>query len=180
MFALGGVPFLYQGEELGSPNGVIAPEDRHDPISTRNEHGIGRDVTRTVMPWDDSHANGFSASATPWLVAPDRPLEDTVAGQKDDPASWLNRHREMLRVRKELTDLWTADPVWFDAPLGDARALRRGGAIAVTNLGENPLEFELPDGEWRVRFDSRGNVTGDLVRGIFPVAAESTYWLALE
>ncbi len=179
MCALGGFPFLWEGQELGLHDAQLETTNLEDPISTRNEHGIGRDVTRTVMPWDTTHANGFSATAEPWLVAPDRPLEETVAGQKGDPDSWLNKHRELLSVRKSLPDLWQGKPQWFAAPRGNARALRRGDTIAVANLGQAAMEFELPPGSWEVRYDSRGTATGDRLAGPATVAAEATYLLSL-
>jgi len=180
MCALGGFPFLWEGQELGLHDARLDAANLEDPIATRNEHGRGRDATRTVMPWDTSNANGFSATAEPWLIAPQRPLEETVEGQRQDPDSWLNRHRDLLSVRKSLPDLWEAEPEWFDAPLGDARALRRGNTIAVTNLGENPMQFELPSGTWTVQYDSRGEVKGNRRSGMATVAAEATYLMSLE
>ncbi|MDH3756065.1 MAG: alpha-amylase family glycosyl hydrolase, partial [Acidimicrobiia bacterium] len=47
-FALGGVPFLYQGEELGLENAEVAPGDLEDPIWTRNQSTeTGRDASRS-------------------------------------------------------------------------------------------------------------------------------------
>lgn len=179
MCALGGFPFLWEGQELGLLDAELEDDNLEDPIATRNAHGVGRDGTRTVMPWDDTHANGFSRTATPWLIAPERPLADTVAGQRDDPASWLNKHRRLLSVRKQLPDLWQAEPVWFDAPRGDARALRRGDTLAVTNLGESALEFELPAGEWAIRYDTSDELANAAVDGILTVPAATTYFLSL-
>jgi len=51
MMALGGVPFLYYGEELGMPDGAVDPDKREDPIATLNDEdgGESRDVARTPM-----------------------------------------------------------------------------------------------------------------------------------
>ena len=65
MVALGGMPVLYQGEELGVDNGAVAAADLADPISIRNPGVVGRDGARTVMPWDDGPTNGFNAGTRP-------------------------------------------------------------------------------------------------------------------
>jgi len=179
MMALGGFPFLWEGQELGLVNATIRAEDLEDPIATRNEHGKGRDATRSVMPWDDSHANGFCATATPWLPAADRGREETVAGQRDDESSWLGRHRSLLQLRKALPDLWTAPPQWSDALNGTARALRRGRALAVTNLGDGPVTYQLPIGAWVIRFDSKRGTAGASVSGLLTVGAATTLILEL-
>ena len=44
MMALGGMPVIYQGEELGIDDGEVAPADLADPISTRNP-GAGAGAT---------------------------------------------------------------------------------------------------------------------------------------
>ena len=61
LFGLGGSPYLYQGQELGIGDGLVAQEDQADPIAVRNRHSSGRDGTRTAMPWDSGPANGFTS-----------------------------------------------------------------------------------------------------------------------
>lgn len=174
MCALGGFPFIWEGQELGLIDARLDSSNLEDPISTRNEHGVGRDVTRTVMPWDDSHANGFSTSHAPWLVAPDREPAETVAVQQEDPSSWLCKHRQLLAIRKALPDLWEAEPQWSGDITGEARALRRGNVIAVANLGRTSLKIDLPVGEWFVRFDSSFTADGGPHQEAFTVPGEST------
>jgi alpha-glucosidase len=185
MSGLGGFPFLWEGQELGLINAELRPEDLEDPISTRNvpheddQHSFflrGRDVTRTAMPWDSSHANGFAASAEPWLHAPLRRREETVAGQQEDSASWLNRHRELLRVRKSLPAMWQAEPRWDRSLDGTARAVQRGSVSIVTNLGPTAVVYDMPPGEWALRYDSSfGRSAGDRVSGRIDVPRETTY-----
>ncbi|MCP3973853.1 MAG: alpha-amylase [bacterium] len=179
MAALGGFPFLWEGQELGLVNAEIQAIDLEDPISTRNAHGKGRDGTRSVMPWDDSHANGFCAGATPWLHAPDRMASETVAGQENTENSWLLKHRRLLLLRKTLPDLWETAAVWSDQLDGPAKALRRGDVIAIANFGDSPVAFDLPDGHWNLRFDSRFAATGSAHIGRVEVPAERTYLLSL-
>jgi len=172
MFALGGVPFLYQGEELGSPNGVIAPENRADPISTRNNTDEGRDVCRTPMAWNGDRFNGFSA-AQPWLIAEDRAVDFTVAGQHANPAAPLHRYRRLIELRKQLPNLWAADINRVPSGRNDVAVIQRGPTLTVANLGAQPFAINLGDSNWKVAFASQGG-DGDIASGIVNVAAETT------
>ena len=72
LVSLRGNLFIYQGEELGLPQGEIPFDLLQDPEALRNwPHTLSRDGARTPMPWLDAaeHA-GFSAS-TPWLPVPE-------------------------------------------------------------------------------------------------------------
>ncbi len=142
-FALGGVPFLYQGQELGLDNAVLSPGERADPIWTRNQSSdeVGRDVARHGMPWTSGHANGFT-SGTPWLHATDRPLHQTLEGQLADPTAPVHRYRDLIRIRKEETDLHTAPLEWLDSPTTTGAVLRRGDVVVVANLGAEPLSVD--------------------------------------
>ncbi len=176
MGGLGGFPFLWEGQELGLVDAVLRRQDLEDPIATRNVHGKGRDGTRTVMPWDSTHANGFCSSAEPWLHAPQRDHGETVAAQRADAGSWLAKHRELLRVRKTLPELWRVAPQWSNELTGPARALRRGNTIVVTNLGDQPVSYTLPAGDWKVVFDSSSSDRTTLVGGQ-QIPAATTYYL---
>lgn len=172
MFALGGVPFLYQGEELGSPNGDIAPEDRADPISTRNSTAEGRDVSRTPMAWNSDRFNGFS-SAQPWLASGERPPDFTVAGQHANPAAPLHRYRELIALRKRHPALWEADIKQVPTGRDDVAVIQRGPTLTVANFGPTPFAINLGDSDWKVAFASQGGY-GVVARGIVNVAAETT------
>jgi len=172
MFSLGGVPFLYQGEELGSPNGVIAPENRSDPISTRNSTDEGRDVARTPMAWNSDRFNGFSA-VQPWLVSEERSPDFTVAGQHANPAAPLHRYRRLIALRKQLPELWEADIKLVPSGRDDVAVIQRGSTLTVANLGPTPFAINLGDSNWKVAFASQGG-DGDIASGIVNVAAETT------
>ena len=175
MFALSGFPFLWEGQELALIDADLQPGDMEDPIATRNEHGKGRDGTRTVMPWDSSHANGFNQSETPWLRAPDRTEEETVEYQRAQTNSWLHRHRDLIAVRQSSPDLWESEAEWDDAVGGSARALGRGNTIVVTNLDEAPLAYQLP-GECEVLYhSSKPDLEGRRVRSIELEAPATAY-----
>lgn len=151
--ALGGTPFLYQGEELGLCDGVLR-RGPHDPVSVRNEGATsGRDGCRTPMPWDSSAHNGFS-TAEPWISAHPRPPEQTVAGQQADGEAPLHRYRRLLAVRREHPDLWRAPLEWIETSDRRATALRRGSVAVVANLADHRVSVQLGSPGWRSIFAS--------------------------
>ena len=151
--SLGGSPYLYQGQELGIGDGIVEPENLADPIAVRNANSPGRDGTRTAMPWDSGPSNGFTAGE-PWLRSGDRPANETVAGQRDDPSSPLHRHRELLAARRRYPDLWEAPAEWHATGRDDIALVERGRVCIAANLSPRPTTAELPEGDWTVAFSS--------------------------
>jgi alpha-glucosidase len=93
LLSLPGPAFVYQGDEIGLPNGPGAnpPHDRS-----------GRDPMRHPMQWDASPTGGFTA-AEPWLPLID-PAERNVEDQRADPESLLNLYRRLIEARQALPD----------------------------------------------------------------------------
>lgn len=172
LLGLGGVPFLYQGQELGIEDGAVRPDDLADPIALRNEGATGRDGTRTAMPWAPGPGNGFT-TGEPWLPSPTRPANETVSVQWGEPSSWLNRHRRLLEVRRLHPDLWEARAEWRDVGPGVALVVR-GDVCVVANFSTDPAEVRLPAGDWEVAFSSADATAMDGIK----VPAESAALLA--
>jgi alpha-glucosidase len=93
LLTLPGAAFIYQGDEIGLPNGP-----GHDPPYDR----ASRDRLRHPMQWDASPNGGFTASE-PWLSAID-PQERNVEAQRADPDSLLNYYRRLIQARRGLGD----------------------------------------------------------------------------
>ncbi len=154
MMALGGTPFLYQGEELGLDDGVLRGGG-YDPVTVRNVGATsGRDGCRTPMPWDSSPHNGFS-TVQPWIDAHPRRAAQTVAAQRDDPESPLHRYRSLLAARRRHPDMWRARLEWLEAPHPTVAALRRGSVAVVANLSESRADVALGSPGWQPVFESR-------------------------
>jgi alpha-glucosidase len=138
--ALPGVPFLYQGDELGLDDGKVGTFS--DPITLRNEGALGRDGSRTPMPWGPGEHLGFT-TGTPWLeLGSNRSGEQTVTAQADDPDSHLHRTRELLVARRELDDLRGDLPVeWIGH--GAIVAVRRGSTVVACNVGSEPARLSV-------------------------------------
>jgi alpha-glucosidase len=146
--ALPGVPFLFQGDELGLEDGELPPDVREDPIARRIPGAVGRDPQRTPMPWDDGPSLGFTAG-TPWLpVGANRRAEQTVAAQLGDPRSPLERTRRLLEARRGLPALTGDGPLEWVTEDGPVVAVTRDDAVLVALHvadGDGDAELVLPE-----------------------------------
>ena len=176
--ALGGTPFLFQGEELALPDGVLRA-GFHDPVSVRNAGAThGRDGCRTPMPWDGSTYNGFS-TGDPWIDSEPRPQERTVLGQQADPAAPVHRYRSLLAARRRHPDMWRAPLDWIETADPCVAALRRGSIAVVANLAERRAEVRLGSSGWQPVFASQpGSRLDSPAHDAISVPAESTVVLA--
>ena len=114
---LRGLPFLFQGQEIGMPNCPMASVEEYDDINTKNEYALAisaglseaealdacyrfsRDNSRTPMQWDASANAGFT-TGKPWLkVNPNYP-SCNVAEQEKREDSVLNYYKKLIALRK--------------------------------------------------------------------------------
>src|SRR3954469_20566639 len=90
LYTLRGTPFVYQGEELGLPDGEIPP-DRVVDVD-------GRDPERTPLPWRPPSQAGPGAGFTtgePWLPIGAGAEERNAETQAADPRSTLSLTRRL-------------------------------------------------------------------------------------
>src|SRR5581483_119550 len=125
-----GAAFVYQGDELGLPNGPAAtpPWDR-----------AGRDGMRNPMQWDGGHGAGFT-TGEPWLPLGPTP-ERNVAAERDDPDSLLRLYRRLLELRRGLGNAFR-----FLDTAPDVLAFERGDHLVVVNTSARP-QLAPPAGE---------------------------------
>ncbi|WP_086608746.1 alpha-amylase family glycosyl hydrolase [Erythrobacter donghaensis] len=151
LLALRGNPIIYQGEELGLPQGHVAFEDLQDPEAIANwPHTLGRDGARTPMPWAaNAPQAGFSTANRTWLKLDPAHSGFAVDAQAADPASTLGYARALLSARRTHPALVHGDIELLDSP-EDILAFRRhtegGSVLCVFNLGETPLRWSPPAG----------------------------------
>ncbi len=137
---LPGTPFLYQGDELGLDNGVVTG-DLEDPIAVRNEGAVGRDGSRTPMPWGGGPNLGFT-TGTPWLpLGENRTEAQTAAAQQGVEGSHLELLRAWLATRRGLADLTGDAGVTWLTGGGPLVAYRRGTTVVAMHTGEEPAEL---------------------------------------
>ena len=145
LLTLRGAPTLYQGDELGIGQVEIPPDRVRDPAELRQPGiGIGRDRSRTPMPWDATPYAGFS-NAEPWLpLNPDWPTRN-VAAQQDDPASMLTLVRALLALRRAEPALAIGAMALLDAPAGVIAYERRhdGRRLSILlNLTSSAVAYD--------------------------------------
>ncbi len=116
-FMLRGLPFIYQGQEIGMENVNFTSMDQIDDISTRDQYKVAinaglspdeafaavkkysRDNSRTPFQWDTSENAGFS-TGKPWLMVSPDYKRINVASQINDPDSLLSYYKKLTALRK--------------------------------------------------------------------------------
>jgi len=149
LLALRGNPIIYQGEELGLPQGEVAFEDLQDPEAIVNwPHTLGRDGARTPMPWAAGAPQaGFSSANRTWLKLDPVHTGFAVDRQAADPASTLAYARALLAARRSAPALAAGDITLLDSPEDILAFLREDGESAVLcvfNLGDAPGHWSAP------------------------------------
>lgn len=147
LLSLRGNAFLYQGEELGLPQGKVGFEDLQDPEAIANwPRTLGRDGARTPFPWKSGEPNAGFSSAKPWLPVDAAHQALALDTQADDPSSSLNLTRRLVKLRRatpalrlgEIEFLHDEAPVLAFIRRHEAEEIR-----CVFNLSDS--QTEMPD-----------------------------------
>jgi len=149
LLSLRGNPIIYQGEELGLPQGEVAFEDLLDPEAIANwPHTLGRDGARTPMPWSaNAPQAGFSSANRTWLKLDPVHAGFAVDKQASDPGSTLAFARQLLAARRQHPALARGGITLLQTPEDILAFLRRdeaGDVLCVFNLGEAPGHWSAP------------------------------------
>ncbi len=149
LLTLRGTPTLYQGDEIGIGKVDIPPERIRDPQHLRQPTlDIGRDRSRTPMPWDGSPHAGFT-TGEPWLPMNADWATRNVAAQEGDPASMMTLYRALLALRRATPALSVGS---YHAVAADRDVLayerRHDGErlLIALNLSGEPRRLMLPYG----------------------------------
>jgi alpha-glucosidase len=177
VFALPGSCYVFAGQELGLPDGVIPDESRQDPIYFRTKGTQkGRDGARVPLPWSgDSAPFGFT-SGNPWLPLQNTWRELTVEKQESDPKSTLNLYRSALSLRADHL-VNNGEVIWVESPEHGSKSetllgFKRGNVSIYMNLGDKPVEVEITG---KLLTVSAGTVDGR--DGKVTIPPVSTIWL---
>lgn len=139
-----GIPFIYQGQEIGMENQVFKSVEDFDDIATINGYHVAkeaglseeealavianysRDNARTPMQWSAEPGLGFS-DGTAWLISPKPNVAINVEDQEKDPNSILNYYRQLTALYRH--------PLY-------GNTIRFGDMIPVYRDRENIIAFE--------------------------------------
>lgn len=116
-FLMRGIPFIYQGQEIGMENLPVIPIEQVDDISALDQYQVSldagftpeealkiislrnRDNARTPIQWNAEKNAGFT-QGTPWLMVNPNYTEINVAAQEQDANSVLAFYKELIALRK--------------------------------------------------------------------------------
>ena len=114
---LRGIPFIYQGQEIGMQNAIWNSVEEYNDINTIDQYHtaraagltdqealkacskLSRDNARTPVQWNAQENAGFT-TGTSWLKVNDNYKEINMEAQDHDPDSVLNYYRKLIALRK--------------------------------------------------------------------------------
>ena len=178
---LRGIPFIYQGQEIGMTNCRMEDISQYDDLETKNQYRLAReegyteeealeicyhnsrDNARTPMQWDDS-ANGGFTTGTPWMRVNGNYKTINVAREEQDENSVLSYYRKLIALRK--SEDWKETFVYGDFRpayeeeeklFGFYRTGRDKKALILANFGEEKLELNLKEQVEKVLLANQGS-----------------------
>lgn len=186
---LRGIPFIYQGQEIGMQNARWNSVDEFDDISTKDQYRVAREVglsdaealavcstmsrdnARTPMQWKDAPQAGFT-SGTPWLKVNDNYPVINVEKEEGQPDSVLHYYRKLIALRKsgEYRELFTYgkfEPAYENADhvMAYYRILQGRRVLVAANFGTDTIEldWEVPAKKVLLSNKKRTNAENKLI-----------------
>ena len=186
---LRGIPFIYQGQEIGMQNARWNSVDEFDDISTKDQYrmareaglsdaealavcsAMSRDNARTPMQWKDAPQAGFTLG-TPWLKVNDNYPVINVEKEEGQPDSVLHYYRKLIALRKsgEYRELFTYgkfEPAYENADhvMAYYRILQGRRVLVAANFGTDTIEldWEVPAKKVLLSNKKRTNAENKLI-----------------
>ena len=186
---LRGIPFIYQGQEIGMQNARWNSVDEFDDISTKDQYRMAReaglsdaealavcstmsrDNARTPMQWKDAPQAGFT-SGTPWLKVNDNNPVINVEKEEGQLDSVLHYYRKLiaLRISGEYRELFTYgkfEPAYENADhvMAYYRILQGRRVLVAANFGTDTIEldWEVPAKKVLLSNKKRTNAENKLI-----------------
>lgn len=164
---LRGIPFIYQGQEIGMKNAEWSCMEEFDDINTKDQYQVAvraglserealeicgkmsRDNARTPVQWNGAENAGFT-TGTPWLKVNSDYREINVAAQENDPDSVLNYYRSLVALRKSAAykEVFTYGefiPAYenLDGIMAFYRKDDSARILVAANFGKKSVDIEL-------------------------------------
>ena len=165
-----GIPFIYQGQEIGMENVPFPSIEDIDDIATLEEYQVAiraglepqealqrvlpysRDNARTPMQWTAGANAGFT-NGKPWLMVNPTHADVNVEQELNNPDSVYNFYKQLIALRKNSQYQDTLvygelEPVLQEAEniLAYARKGEKNTILVLANFQNEPQKITLPEG----------------------------------
>lgn len=176
-FLMRGLPFIYQGQEIGMENLGVVPIDKVDDISALDQYQVSldaglspeealkvisvysRDNARTPVQWNSEKNAGFT-KGTPWLMVNPNYTSINVEAQEKDPDSVLSFYKELIALRKNPAykeTLVYGEVIPYLEEQHNLMAYHRKGEkdlLVIGNFQKDPQTVQLPSSCRNVLLDN--------------------------
>lgn len=184
-FFLRGIPFIYQGQEIGMENCPFESIDQIDDISSKDEYKVCRDAgyseeesmkllrvysrdnARTPVQWSDEENAGFSTHK-PWMIVNPNYRKINLAKQKDDRNSVYAFYKKMIALYKDPVYHETLTFGRFEPYMRETKNLiayyRKGEGqtlLVLANFQNEPQTVMLPEAAGNVILNNCASVDVD-------------------
>lgn len=184
-FFLRGIPFIYQGQEIGMENCPFESIDQIDDISSKDEYKVCRDAgyseeesmrllriysrdnARTPVQWSDEENAGFSTHE-PWMIVNPNYKEINLAKQNDDSNSVYAFYKKMIALYKDPAYHETLTFGRFEPYARETKNLiayyRKGEGqtlLVLANFQNEPQTVMLPEAAGNVILNNCASVDVD-------------------
>ena len=180
-FMLRGLPFIYQGQEIGMENLDFHTIDEIDDISTLDEYKVAReaglsdeealsvasafsrDNARTPVQWDDGANAGFT-TGKPWLNVNPNYKQINVQAQVNDEDSVLAFYKKLTRLRKseeyKETIVYSQLIPYLEEEKNLIAYFRKGEKtlLVLANFQKDPRKVQLPAPAKKVVLNNKESV----------------------
>lgn len=181
---LRGIPFLYQGQEIGMRNCRMESVEEFDDINTKDQYALAlrmgltgeealkaccnmsRDNARTPMQWSDKDNAGFTVG-TPWLKVNPNYRDINVEAQEADENSVLHYYRKLTALRKspEYKETFVYghfEPAFAsnkEKVMGYFRQDEKNRILVIGNWGKAPAALCLSAGVEKVLLNNMAEIS---------------------
>ncbi|TVY00711.1 glycoside hydrolase family 13 protein [Cohnella terricola] len=167
LHTLPGIPYIYQGEEIGMTGVKFESIDQYDDIAMKNRYAeevgkgrdadevlrslqpLSRDNSRTPMQWNDSPNAGFT-TGTPWININPNYKEINAELDLEHPNSVYRYYQKLIALRKKNEVMVYGEfeelPEWMDSERLYVYTRSLGGTtwLIVLNHSEDRILITLP------------------------------------
>ena len=164
LHTLPGMPYIYQGEEIGMTGIRLSSIDEYHDIAMKNQYAelisrggdpdtiladlqpLSRDNSRTPMQWNDGEWAGFT-TGEPWIRINPNHKTINVENELANPDSVFYFYQKLIRLRKQhkvfvygdYQELFKEHPYLY----GYKRNYGEEAIIFIANFRTKPIEINL-------------------------------------